>query len=42
MDEGTLGALLDLQLEEELELTHETHLKFTVHLFSKLRHQSVR
>ena len=42
MDERALGSLLDLQSEEELQLTHHAHLKLPGHLLRKLGDKSVR
>ena len=42
MDERTLRSLLDLQPEDELQLTHHTHLELTGHLLRKLGDKSVR
>ena len=42
MDKSALRSLLDLQPEEELQLTHHTHLEFPGHLLRKLGDKSVR
>src|SRR6185503_12943982 len=42
MDERALGSLLDLQPEEELQLTHHAHLELPGHLLRKLGDKSVR
>ena len=42
MDERALGSLLDLQPEEELQLTHHAHLELPGHLIRKLGDKSVR
>ena len=42
MDERALRSLLDLQPEEELQLTHHTHLELPRHLLRKLGDKSVR
>ena len=40
MDERALRSLLDLQPEEELQLTHHTHLELPGHLLRKLGDKS--
>src|SRR6185369_8099128 len=42
MDERALRKLLDLQPEEELQLTHHAHLELHGHLLRKLGNKSVR
>ena len=42
MDERALRSLLDLQPEEELQLTHHTYVELPRHLLRKLGHKSVR
>ena len=42
MDERALRSLLDLQPEEELQLTHHAHLELPGHLLRKLENKSVR
>jgi len=36
MDNDTLFSLLDLEIKEELDLYHRTHLEFTLHQLRKL------
>ena len=42
MDKSALRSLLDLQPEEELQLTHHAHLELPGHLIRKLGDKSVR
>src|SRR6185503_16106728 len=42
MDKSAPRSLLDLQPEEELQLTHHAHLELPRHLLRKLGHKSVK
>ena len=42
MNERALRSLLDLQPEEELQLTHHAHLELPGHLLRKLGDKSMR